>query len=327
MNTLNTTSNPVKKILIVQYSQSGQLTDIVSQICTPLEQDSAVELYTLNLQMESEFPFPWPFIRFFNIFPECVYLDPPALKPLAIDLTQKFDLVILAYQVWFLAPSLPISAFLQHPTARACLRDTPVITVIGCRNMWTRAQMTVQQLLAEAGAKLIDNVVLVDQGSALASFITTPRWVLTGKKNAFWGFPPAGVSEQDIRASARFGHAIAAGLHNDSEKSGQPLLSGLAAVTVDPALVQSEKVGYRSFRIWGRLLRLLGDQNSLLRKCVLIFYILFLVCLIVTVVPALILVRLSLKPLLKTRYNKLKAFYELPSGSGLDRMEKFRCQK
>lgn len=62
------------------------------------------------------------------------------------------------------------------------LKDTPVITLIGCRNMWLMAQEKVKKLLAESEAKLIGNVVKVDQSNDWASFITTPLWMLTGKK-------------------------------------------------------------------------------------------------------------------------------------------------
>ena len=90
-----------KKVLLVQYSQSGQLNDVARSVTKPLEASDTVELHTLTLTPEKPFPFPWSVIPFFNIFPECVYLDPPALQPLDIDTNQKFDLVIIAYQVCF----------------------------------------------------------------------------------------------------------------------------------------------------------------------------------------------------------------------------------
>ncbi len=48
--------------------------------------------------------------------------------------------------------------------------------------MWIMAQEKVKVLLKELEATLIDNVVLIDKGSSLETFITTPRWMLTGKK-------------------------------------------------------------------------------------------------------------------------------------------------
>lgn len=314
---------PVKKVLLVQYSQSGQLSNVAKSVTGPLAASDSIELRTLTLNPEKAFPFPWPLISFFNIFPECVYLDPPALTPLDIDINEKFDLVILSYQVWFLAPSLPVTAFLQSEEGKRLLHDTPVITLIGCRNMWVMAQQAVAQLLKMANAHLIDNIVLTDQGSTLASFITTPRWVLTGKKNAFWGFPAAGISANEIEQAERFGHAIHHALNNDDEKKNRPILTGLGAANVDISIVQSEKAGYRSFRIWGKLLRAIGKPTNFLRKLVLVFYIVFLIALIITVVPITMILQKLMQPLFKKKFQALKEHYELPSGSTTNRIKEF----
>ncbi|MET0051938.1 MAG: dialkylresorcinol condensing enzyme [Candidatus Thiodiazotropha sp.] len=315
----------MKKILVVQYSQTGQLSRIVDALCRPLADSPDIELHVETLQPLKSFPYPWPFFEFLDVFPECVYLDPPPLQPLSVDADYPADLVILAYQVWFLAPAPPITAFLQSPEAQALLRDKPVITLIGCRNMWTRAQETLKGLLDDCGARLLDNVVLTDQGSSLATFVTTPRWLWTGRKNAFWGFPPAGVSEQDISASCRFGKAIEAGLLEDAERGTGPMLHGLGAVNADVSLIQSEKAGYRSFLVWGKLLRRVGRPGDPGRKPVLFLYVIFLVLMIVTVVPVTMLLKALLGPFMKQRHQQIKTYFEAPSGSGRERMNQFGC--
>lgn len=323
---MSTSASDRKKVLIVQYSQSGQLSRIVENVVVPLKASDSIQTKIVTIEPVKPFPFPWPILTFFNIFPECVYLDPPEIKPIEIEPNETFDLIIFSYQVWFLSPSLPATAFLQSNIAKRVFKDTPVVTLIGCRNMWTQAQQTVKQLLSKLGAKLIDNIVLVDQGSTLASFITTPRWLLTGRKDAFWGFPAAGVSEQDINSATRFGAAIVDGLEKDKERTAQPLLNGLGAVNADVALIQSEKIGHRSFRIWGKLLRLIGDQDSFVRKIVLIVYILFLIGMILAVVPVTMVVKTLMRPFLKARHQQLKEAFEQPSGSGTERKEEFTCQ-
>ena len=40
------------------------------------------------------------------------------------------------------------------------LKDKPIITLIGCRNMWIMAQEKMKKLIHNIGGKLIDNVVL-----------------------------------------------------------------------------------------------------------------------------------------------------------------------
>lgn len=316
-----------KHILVVYYSQSGQLADVVDSVCEPLKKHGDIQVHELQLRPLRPFPFPWPKFQFFNQFPECVYLDPMAIEPPSIDHGIQYDLIILGYQPWFLSPSQPMTAFLQLPETRQLVKNKPVVTLIACRNMWYQAHCTVSNMLNKLGARLVDNVVLVDQGSAMASFITTPRWMFTANKNAFWGLPPAGIAEQHIRAACRFGEALAAALAQDLERQHQPLLTGLQAVTADIGLIQSEKVGYRSFRIWGKLLRKLGNQQARSRKFLLIFYIIFLVCLILTVVPVLSSIKWLTRPLLYRRYSRLKYQVEQPSGSGSERMEQYTCQK
>ena len=79
----------VKKVLIIQYSQSGQLFDVVNSVTASLTASDNVEVHALNLTPEKPYPFPWPLLNFFNIFPECIYLDSPILKPLNIDTNQN----------------------------------------------------------------------------------------------------------------------------------------------------------------------------------------------------------------------------------------------
>lgn len=310
------------RILVLYYSQTGQLTRAVQSMLSPLSGRSDVEIVWQQLEPVEPFPFPWGFLRFFDTFPECVYLDPPPIRPVSFSPEARFDLVILAYQVWFLSPSLPITAFLKSPAAQV-LRDTPVITFIACRNMWLSAHEKVKAMLQNLGARHIDNVVLVDQGPPWATFITTPRWVLTGKKEGFWGLPSAGVSENDIQAAARFGRALAESLPLLQSTSG-PLLAGLGAAKVLPGYIAGEKIAHRSFRLWGGLLRLLGKPGSLLRRAVLVIYIGFLVAMILTIMPVSILVRALLRPLLRKHLDAEAARLEAPSGSATDRCRQYK---
>ncbi len=311
------------RILILYYSQTGQLTRAVRSMMAPLEGRPDVELVWQELVPQDPYPFPWGFFSFLDVFPESVYLDPPPLRPLALDAHSRFDLVILAYQVWFLSPSLPVTAFLKSPAAQV-LKDTPVISLIGCRNMWIRAQQTLQALLRDAGARLIDNVVLVDQGSPWVTFITTPRWLLTGKKDGFWRiFPPAGISDAAIAGAARFGRALADSLYLLQSKPGASLLWGLGAVTVNPGYVAAEKIGHRSFVIWGRLLRAIGPPGHAGRRAVLLIYVVFLVSMILTVVPLGKLLRAVLHPWLRRRMDAGSARLALPSGASTERLAKY----
>ena len=165
MNTNTAASHStIKRVLVINYSQTGQLSAITQRIIAPLQQDEQIEVHVETLRPLKPYPFPWRFFSFLDAFPESAHMVTPPLQPLSLNGDEDFDLVILPYQVWFLAPSLPVTAFLKHPLAKKLLTGKPVVTVIACRNMWMMAQEKMKTLLAECGARLLDNVVLVDPG-------------------------------------------------------------------------------------------------------------------------------------------------------------------
>ncbi len=309
-----------KRILVVFFSQTGQLRRCAEAMLAPLQADPQIDLDWCELRPMRPYPFPWPFFEFFDQFPEAVHLAPPALEPLRIP-AQRYDLIVLAYTVWFLSPAPPITAFLKSDHGRALMHDTPVITLIACRNMWHMAQEQVKAMLTDAGARLSDNVVLTDSGSSFATFITTPRWMLTGRNTPLWGLPAAGIREADIRATRRFGDAIVTALHENRVDGRTPVLEGLGAVEADVRLIPSEKIGRRSFYLWGKLIRACGASGAAARKPILVLYAVFLVLMIVTVVPITMVLRALLRPLMRRRQMAQKTYFELPSGSSRLRLD------
>ncbi len=313
-------SHPIKRVLILNYSQTGQLTEITNRIIAPLEQDERILAHIETLRPVKSFPFPWGFFSFLDAFPESAHMVPPPLQSLSLTGDEDFDLVILPYQVWFLAPSQPITAFLKHPLAKRLLAGKPVVTVIACRNMWMLAQEKMKGLLDACGARLLDNIVLVDPSSTMASLWTTPLWLLSGKKDLLKILPPAGVDAASIQASSRFGLALRDALNNNEERGSAPLLAGLKAADSDPHLLVSEKAATRSFYLWGKLLRAVGEPGQWRRYPFLILYVIFLITLILTVVPLSLLIQSLLRPFMRRRFAELKQRFDLPSGSGTERM-------
>lgn len=304
----------MRQVLIVHFSQTGQLDRLAQSVCAPLQQQADIQLDFLPLQPAQPYPFPWPFLDFFRIFPETVLMRPQSLLPLAVDASKRYDLVILAYQVWFLSPSQPMTAFLASPEAAQLLKGTPVVTLIGCRNMWLMAQEKVKNRLTELGARLVDNIALTDACGTAASFLATPLWLFTGRQKPYSWVPRAGIDEAQIAAASRFGAAMAQRLTADNLPVEQPMLAGLGAVRIDEKLIASEKVGNRSFQLWSRLLAALGPQQSRRRAAGLVVYIVFLLCLIVTVVPLSAVLKKLLAPLFKERTQREKAYFAGPSG-------------
>jgi hypothetical protein len=347
------------KILVIEYSQTGQLTCVVDAILAPLITNEtqaavaaaasgetpaprptaptdkppapppAVSIFREKLRPAPghEYPYPWPFWRFLDTFPETVAGVGVPLAPLSQPLRDAavpdFDLVLLAYPVWFLSPPPPLATFLSSEAARRLLRGRKVVTVTACRNMWLMAQDTINRRLRDLGAEHCDHVAITDEAHVFASFITTPRWLLTGRKNAFCGLPPAGIPEAEIAACSRFGRALLAAFQEKARTGAlppTPLLAGLCACEVNTGLIGSERVGIRSFRIWSKLLRACGKPGTPLRRAVLFAYMVFLFTMIGTVVPVTMLAKTLLRPFFKAPLARAKARHEAPSGSGRERM-------
>ncbi|HVC28803.1 MAG TPA: dialkylresorcinol condensing enzyme [Gammaproteobacteria bacterium] len=285
-------------------------------LTAPLAESASIEVRQLVLRCKNPYPFPWPILRFFDTFPEAIYLDPPELEPLDLDQNERFDLVILGYQVWFLSPSLPTTAFLKNPAVRALLKDTPVVTVIACRDMWLMAQERTKELLAACGAHLIGNVALVDEAGSIGSFLATPLWMLTGKRGPLLGglIPRAGVKPEQITASRRFGERIAHAL-TQVQTLNTGLLRGMGAVKVNTHLIATEKAARRSFLAWGKLLRTLGKQGAWARQPVVMIYIVFLITLLITVLPISALFKTLAAPLMRKRIAAQQAYFSHPSGT------------
>ena len=304
-------SQSQKHILVISYSQTGQLNDLTQHFLQPLKQQENIVIEECQIKPIHPYSFPWKFIPFFNQFPESVNLKPaPIEKP--ILQCEKYDLVIIAYSVWFLSPSQPITAFLQSEQAKI-LKNTPVITLIGCRNMWLMAQEKMKKMLTALDANLIGNVVKTDQSNAWASFITTPAWMFSGEKRYFSWLPSAGISDADMQDMQRFGRHLVEVL-NENRPLDKSLFQNMGAVKIDEKLMMSEKVGHRSFYIWGKLLLKCGQISPAFRQAVLYFYIVFLIILILTVVPLSAVVKRLLKPLLKEKLARQKRYFAEPSG-------------
>lgn len=302
----------MKKVLVVYYSQTGQLTRVIDSFISELG-DEEISIEMKAITPKKPYPFPWPFYEFFDEFPESVFMDGCEIEELE-DLDDDYDLIILGYTVWYMAPSIPITAFMQSDQAKKLFKDKPVVTLIACRDMWVLAQEKVKDMLQDLGAKHIDHVALADQGGGVISLFTLPAYMLSGKKKFFSFFPPAGILESEIQACSRFGKRLNDALHQDREKTGEALLKNLGAARVDGKLIATEKIANRSFKVWSTLIKSAGKKYSFGRKVVISIYVVFLIILLLTVVPLNLLARKILNIFRKEKLKAMEDYYELPSG-------------
>jgi len=258
----------MKRVLIIYYSQTGQLKSIVDSITEPLKSDC--QLFFEELKPVPDFPFPWNGMPFFQAFPESVREIPCSLETLQNDPELDYDLVILAYQVWYLSPSIPVSSFLKSDAAKKIFNGKPVVTVLGVRNMWIMAQERVKAMISEAGGRLIGNIVMDDPAGNLTSVITIVRWMMKGQKEPFrWlgmNFPAAGVPEEVIGRGGDYGKCIMYYLLCNKLEGLQEELIQQEAVKVDPVLYRIEKTGKRIFGIWSKLILAKGPYNDPARE-------------------------------------------------------------
>ncbi|MGN6566831.1 MAG: hypothetical protein ACTHJ0_02700 [Flavipsychrobacter sp.] len=247
-------------ILVLYYTQTGQIKDILDNVLADVQGNADIT-YT-RIEPVHDFPFPWKTTQFFDAMPESVQHIPIEVKPLSEEIMNKhYDLVVLGYQPWFLNPSQPVSSFLQSPSA-AVLKDKPVVTVIGCRNMWLHGQEKVKAYLQQLGAKLVGNIVLTDTNTNLISLLTIIRWAMKGQKEASGWLPAAGVQEVDVKNATRFGKTINKHLIGNDFMTLQDDLLKDKAVVLNPGLVLLEQRGIKNFRYWAKYIREKGGPKD-----------------------------------------------------------------
>lgn len=276
----------MKKVLVLYYSQTGQLHDIIKSILAPIDQNPDVSIEYEALQPKEPYPFPWTAYQFADAFPEAFAGIPCELDPLGCDPDADYDLIVLAYTVWYLAPSIPVNSFMLSPEAKRVLNNRPVVTIIGCRNMWLLAQETIKQRIKDAGGRLTGNIVLTDRASNLVGVLTIAVWMLTGNKGSFLNiFPKPGISDRDIRAAERFGVVIRKALSGNEIAVDQNELNQQGAVNVDPSLLLMEKRISKVFNLWSVYIRKKGGPGNLNRRARIRAFIVYLITAVIVLAP------------------------------------------
>ena len=251
-----------QNILVIHYSQSGQLTEILQNFCSPFT-DSTIEW--VKAEPLTPFPFPWNSAAFFNAMPETVLEKPIPIKPLHFE-REEYDLIIFGYQPWFLNPSQPTTGFLKSEWAAKLLKDKPMVTVVGCRNMWLHGQEKVKEDLNSLGAKLVGNIVFLDTNPNLISLLTVIRWAFKGQKEASGMLPAAGVQDVDIAGAKRFGPVISEHIAKHNLDTLQSALLDKGSISLNPGLVLLEQRGIKNFRYWAKFIREKGGPGDPNRK-------------------------------------------------------------
>lgn len=251
-------------IAILYYTQTGQLRTLAEKVVEGFSNDCRVDY--IEIIPVRPFPFPWPTLDFFDAMPECVLEEGTAVRLSGYEEGKKYDLVILAYQPWFLHPSIPITGFLQSEYAKKLLEGTKVITLTGARNMWLNALEKIKRDLHQFDAKHVGNISFVDSSPNLISTLTVIRWAFKGKKEASGLLPEAGVQSAEINRGPTFGKIISRALSDDKWDSLQQELVKAGAVTLKPGLILLEETAIGQFNMWARKIKAKGESGSPARR-------------------------------------------------------------
>lgn len=299
------------KVLVVYYTQTGQLKEIVDSVTQPLRSSDDISITYEELHPDPPYPFPWTSDEFFQAMPESVRGIPCKLKPLTLKGNENFHLIVLAWQPWFLSPSIPMHAFLQHTVAKQLLAGTPVVTIIGSRNMWVMAQKQIKEYIKKAGGRLAGNILLFDRASNLLSVISIIRWMFKGKKDRYLKIiPPAGVAEKDIKNASDFGIAIREAITENNYNDLNEKLIRRGAIDVNPGIVMIEKRGIIFFRIWADFILKKGGYGdpSRVRRVRLFKY--YLLAVLYLVSPFASILYTIIKPFRKRTIKKQISLYQ-----------------
>lgn len=297
----------MKKVLVLYYSQSGQLQKVLNRLTEPLRQSDNIEVTYCEIKLEHTYAFPWEKEAFFNVFPESFKQIPqPVTAPPSEILNTTYDLIILGYQVWYLSPSIPINSFLKSTYAQTLFSNTPVVTVSGSRNMWVLAQEKIKVLLRDVQATLVGNIALVDRNVNLVSVITIVDWMFSGQQRKVWGFlPKPGISPEEIEASNRFGAILKPYFLKDSYTGMQKELVENGAVEIRHFLVSMDKKANKMFKVWSALI-----YNSKNRKALLKVFNYYLFIAIWLISPIVHMFHLLLLPVLCKSIKRDKKYFE-----------------
>ncbi len=298
----------MKKVLVITYSQSGQLEQIVSNITSGFGDNINVDWF--SLLPIPEFPFPWNGISFWDAMPESVELIPSEIKKLDIDPDINYDLVILGYPIWFLSPAIPLTTFLKSENG-SILNGKPVVTIIGARNMWVGAQEQIKSMISDCGGNLVGNIVLTDRHFNLPSVVTIIYWMTTGKKDRYLGiFPKPGVSDKDIEGAVKFSTIIEDAVTAGDFANLQSKLLEKNAVRLTPDIVSMEEKAKRIFGIWSKFILKKGGPGSKARVPRLKMFSRYLMFIIFVVSPIASLIYYLTWPLFFIRIKRKLKYYK-----------------
>lgn len=172
--------------------------------------------------------------------------------------------------------------------------------------MWMLSQEKLKVYLKDMKAQLVGNIALVDRHDNYTSVLTILRWLTTGQKEKSGMLPAAGVSDEEIKGSVKYGEVIERHLKNNDLNNLQPNLINIGAVEIRPFLVRVEKVGNKIFTVWSNLIIKKKEKRPLLIK----FFKVYLMAAIWVISPIVLVLHLLTTPIFWVKRQKQKKYLQ-----------------
>ena len=208
-----------KRILVLYYSLTNQTELVLKEIIDELvaaghkidkRRIQPVDDWTLPLDKKT---FYWNWFK--------IWIGMNLTQPLHhMDLNpDDYDYIILGFQPWNLAPSMPVNSFLDSPMA-SIFKGKKVIGVVTCRARWERSYRIAKEKIERAGGRLIDGLVIMNSEKEPYNMVTTARYLFHGTDMPpdhplYKYLRPYGIGEKAIKVAREFGYDLAHRLSDD----------------------------------------------------------------------------------------------------------------
>lgn len=302
-------SDDLKPVTAIAFSHSGQTAACLDTVLRGLHQHGW-ETRIHRVLASTQRPFPWTFRSFLGELaptvlevPECFSIEPQF--PFRYDdADSEKGPVVLAMPVWFLGLPRPVSSFLKSDQAR-WLRGRRVICLLTCRNMWQNAALVAVERLEALGARSVECVAITDRSKDAVSLISTPLWLLTGRRKRKL-LPEVGVDPASLRNAVavviqKLEVKTTAVYANNVHNGGSDEVDWLKSVQnrMEPPLHRwffTEWLGARLWRCLARLVLPFQDRRRAVQNLGLMICAGAMIAAILTIVPPL---RLAALPLFR----------------------------
>lgn len=191
----------MKKNLVVFYSQTGQLKEILNNVFK--ESQDYIEYVEIEAP-QITFPLNWE--SMFELFPESV-LKIPCEITYNISNIEDYDTIILGFQTWFLHLSQPMLAFSQTKEFANLVKGKNVYLIMDCRNSWKLPMEYMQNKVISCGGYIKGQCVFSSKNSNFLGALSILHWFFTGNKKSIF-FPEPGVPQAEINKSVEYGKSL-----------------------------------------------------------------------------------------------------------------------